>query len=40
MIRIGTRELHGLHAANRLFPSCSKPHYESEAKCKSFYYDN
>ena len=25
---------------NRPFPSCCEPHYESEAKCKSFSYKN
>ena len=27
-------------SGNRPFPSCCKPHYENEAKCKSFSYEN
>ena len=26
-----------LTAVKRPFPSCSEPHYESEAKCKAFH---
>ena len=28
--------MHGIHAAHRPFPSCFKPHYKTEAKCKVF----